>query len=94
MHNIIRAFVAPFAYRGRVLCRGLVDTYRAFGWWTLVGAILCFVVGWVGHYWIDRLFPQTRKTLGDPMAQWWVGVIYVVAPMGAISLVIDRKSVV
>jgi hypothetical protein len=78
--------MVPIYYRGRVLRRGLVDTYRAFGWWTLIGAILCFFVGWALHYWIDKSFPWTRERLGDPMAQWWIGIIYIVAPMGAIAL--------
>lgn len=85
--------MVPIYYRCRVLRRGIVDTYRAFGFWDLFGGAIILAVGWPAQYFIVNRFPDAKMWLGDPASQWWNGLLYAVGAIGAIALIVCAFNV-
>jgi hypothetical protein len=72
-------------YYGQVISRGVTDTWQAAGFWTLLAVPFYFVIGWGIHSYLHR-FPTWANALGEPMAEWWINVVYVVIPLGVLAL--------
>jgi hypothetical protein len=72
-------------YYWLVIRRASIDTYLAFGFWNLAGPAILGGIGWGAHVLIVRFHPSFKQLAGDPMAQGWSVILYVLAPMGTVS---------
>lgn len=76
-----------------ILRRGLTDTLRVFGWWTLLGVPLCYGIGLLVHLGALHWFPESKRLLGEPMAAWWINAVYLLVPLAAVALIVALFNV-
>lgn len=74
------------AYYRKVFEHAFAATWQSAGFWTLVAVPLSFFVGWGCHVYLAK-FPQWKAVLGEPMAEWWTNILYLIAPMGLLAII-------
>jgi hypothetical protein len=85
--------MVPLRYRCRVLCRGIQDTYRGFGFWNLFGPIIILSFGWPIQLGIVKWKPEAKTWIGDPTTQWWNGLMYAGCAVGVIWFVVAAFNI-